>query len=448
MSAAVPEEVLSLEVACTREGCGWRGELGTIKQTCPYEPVLCACGEKVQRGKLEAHQQQDCRLRRHTCVLCGETVFVMGDHLRVCPEVVVHCTNDECCTTLKRKEAVKHQKECPHRMIRCTNKCGKEVTSIALPSHLEHKCPKRIVTCSYCKEKEGTYVFVTGDHLHDCPDHPLPCVNEGCQENVKRRDMLGHCYQHCLHQITGCGNGCGQDMKRQELAEHEASRCPRRIMTCAHCEKRDVGEFILGDHVRKCPEVRIPCHNEDCLEVIKRYNVDEHQDTCPHGLVSCPYSSIGCYSAIKRRDLVQHKTRNTDRHLSLAIDHIFVQEQSLTSRANQCEKQLLGQQIIWEREKLDLTHRLDHMTNRVDQCERRVSEQKRDLEEEKQNRRQRARFDTREPTQPNQQSNWKSILATIVCVILIIGFAVAPETIVQLIMVVLVIFLMFMVFMR
>ena len=394
------------------EGCEWSsthaGELGDHLQTCLYEPITCGvCDEKVRRLQLEAHQQSDCPLRQHICMLCQEAGayrFIMGEHLATCPEVMVYCTNDGCSEMLKRQEIGKHKKECVHRLVRCTNKCGKEMKFINLTSHLEHRCPNRIITCSYCKN-EGIYRFMTGEHLDDCPDQPLLCINEGCEERVKRKDMINHCYQHCQHQVIGCGNGCGQEMKRSDVGEHEKSHCPKRKATCAQCGKQDLSDLILGDHIKSCPEMKLPCYNEGCHETIKRCNMEKHQDICPHALVSCPYSSIGCYAAIKRYHLAQHKSDNIDHHLGLAIDRIHSQEEQI----NTFERRARDHQTSMEDEQHRMEERLNHL-------EAWIQEQQQDMEHERHNTRERLNgLET-----PNRPADMKLTFEQKMCAIVIV----------------------------
>ena len=145
-------KVNELKIHCTnhREGCGWVGELGGLKnhldsdKGCGYVKVTCTnkgCGERVSRKDLQTHLQESCCYRPYEWEHCG------------------HKDAHKAITGL-------HYSECPEYPLACPNRCG--VTSIrrrAMP-----------------------------DHHSSCPLEPLDCqfTDAGCTEKIARRDMEDH----------------------------------------------------------------------------------------------------------------------------------------------------------------------------------------------------------------------------------------------------------------
>ena len=47
--------------------------------------------------------------------------------------------------------------------------------------------------------------------------------------------------------------------------------------------------------------------------------MEQHQATCPHMIVSCRYSSVGCKQKIKRGDIQTHNKECMEEHLDNAV---------------------------------------------------------------------------------------------------------------------------------
>ena len=50
--------------------------------------------------------------------------------------------------------------------------------------------------------------------------------------------------------------------------------------------------------------------------------LDSHLQSCPHHMVECPYSYIGCCVRVRRREAEEHRQRSTEQHLQLAASRI------------------------------------------------------------------------------------------------------------------------------
>ena len=154
INKAIIREVKELKVRCTnhREGCGWVGELGGLKnhldsdKGCGYVEVRCIneeCGERVSRKDLQTHLQEKCYYRPYECE---------------------HCGHKDTYRDITRYRG--HYSECPEHPLACPNRCG--VTGIrrrAMP-----------------------------DHHSSCPLEPLNCPfkDAGCKRKIARKDMEDH----------------------------------------------------------------------------------------------------------------------------------------------------------------------------------------------------------------------------------------------------------------
>ena len=143
----VIREVNELKIRCTnhREGCGWVGELGGLKNHlgsengCGYVWVTCTnkgCRKRVSRKDLQTHLYEKCYYRpresRH-----GKSLKKQG-----------------------------HYSECPDFPLDCPNSCGMTgIRHTAMP-----------------------------DHHRSCPLEPLDCPfkDAGCTEKIARKDMEDH----------------------------------------------------------------------------------------------------------------------------------------------------------------------------------------------------------------------------------------------------------------
>ena len=131
--------IKSLEVYCTNResyclqddsSCQWKGYLKHIDthlQQCPYQFISCTndCGEYVQRKQLQYHLENDCPNRLIICQYCKEEdtyEFIMGDHLEICPQYLILCTNEGCDQEIPRLQMKLHKESCPKEITCCQYK--------------------------------------------------------------------------------------------------------------------------------------------------------------------------------------------------------------------------------------------------------------------------------------------------------------------------------------
>ena len=122
VQANVP--LLKCRCPLSLEGCGWSGEIGSIREhmdTCLKLLIECSleCGAVLERGGLVEHQREVCPTRKKLCEYCGQNIQAGKEntHTRVCshnPEGEVACPYKEIgCDTvwLLRKHLERHLTE-------------------------------------------------------------------------------------------------------------------------------------------------------------------------------------------------------------------------------------------------------------------------------------------------------------------------------------------------
>ena len=181
-----------------KEGCQWVGHLKDLDNNhlpkCPNEVVVCEieqsndsqkmpmwqlysrrnpiCGAQVQRCQLEKHMTTECQWRQVICRRCqkqGSYRLMSGEHVEVCPNVLLPCSNEGC----------------PEKIKRC------------LMADHHNVCPKEVVTCQYvsvgCKTKLKR---------EDISTHNQQCMESHLKSAVAKIDIL-HSEIEDLHSLTG-----------------------------------------------------------------------------------------------------------------------------------------------------------------------------------------------------------------------------------------------------
>ena len=115
---------------------------------------------------------------------------------------------------------------CGFTLLPCLNECKEDNETIKLlrkdiEAHKKEVCPRRQYKCLHCQES-GEYRERTTTHLEECPKMKIPCPNDGCDEKIKRCDILEH-RQECLYEEVSCkytNIGCKKKFLRKDLEDH------------------------------------------------------------------------------------------------------------------------------------------------------------------------------------------------------------------------------------
>ena len=169
----------------------------------------------------------------------------------------------------------------------------------------------------------------------------------------------------CGFSFVSCPNECKEcdNILRKDMDEHEKV-CPRRQYECPHCKHAGEYHERTTIHLEVCPQMEVPCPNQDCKEHVKRCNITLHRQECSFEEVSCKYVKIGCECCLTRKQLKAHED-NTEQHLSVAIDTICKQQSTI-----RCQEDMLAKlQSKFE----DLTFKITTLEAKVLRHMRRLS---------------------------------------------------------------------------
>ncbi|KAE8600560.1 hypothetical protein XENTR_v10013311 [Xenopus tropicalis] len=170
--------------------------------------------------------------------------------------------------------------------------------------------------------------------------------------------MLGRYQEHlgqCLYEMTLCSNdGCHDQMIRKELKGHLESECKLRQEACIYC-KQTMASINLTIHVGLyCQLYPVPCPNA-CPVTCPRAELDKHLCECPEAELQCTFSNYGCNVMVKRSKVKEHED-------TFLRDHMLY----VLNRNMKLEEQVLGLQ-----QNLDLKeHQIQQLSDTVKWCEK------------------------------------------------------------------------------
>ena len=160
----VDRKIRSLHVVCVNKekGCEWQGKLNDLDvhifnesskgDGCMYEDVECnnGCGETIQRQFINTHMATDCPCRKIDCQHCnlsGTYGFITGDHMKVCPKVVIPCPNHCDTNNILREDMDEHRKVCSREIVNCKYMrlgCGTRVERKEVERHGKEKVEEHL----------------------------------------------------------------------------------------------------------------------------------------------------------------------------------------------------------------------------------------------------------------------------------------------------------------
>lgn len=152
-----------------------------------------------------------------------------------------------------------------------------------------------------------------------------------CLELLREPQLTSCCGQHfcksCLESVLARGMRC--PLCNQDFAAIIDRRIEREIRALqVRCRYKSEGCDWVGnlgdlrDHLdakkgpRRCLFTKLPCP-KGCGQNIRRTDLNDHQQHCPHQCVGCEFANVGCTEKVKRKDLVQHMQENTQKHLGM-----------------------------------------------------------------------------------------------------------------------------------
>ena len=224
---------------------------------------------------------------KYSCPVCFELMFV--------PQLLSCCGHHVCDPCLKKIQ--NSNMAGPRRCPLCQNTdfstmlnkgMAREVRSVHV------YCPNMSRGCDWMGElnsvEEHLSPGVSKSVARACQFETVVCPNEGCKEEVIRRD----------------------------LAYHQNEVCRYRQVECEYCKDyRSTYDDVTTTHSPNCPARPVDCPN-GCGEVnLPRAQLDEHLEKCPHQLIDCDFKSVGCGFRRKREAMGGHLELNTTFHMKL-----------------------------------------------------------------------------------------------------------------------------------
>ncbi len=95
-------------------------------ETCDYVKLPCTndCGlSQFLRKDLQMHIEEECPYRQYSCPHCQETdeyEDITGTHTKICPKMIIECSNaPHCKTTFPRETKHTHLSTCQYQEVAC-----------------------------------------------------------------------------------------------------------------------------------------------------------------------------------------------------------------------------------------------------------------------------------------------------------------------------------------
>lgn len=195
-----------------------------------------------------------------------------------------------------------HQTGCGHRFcqqciltlrgLNAVPTCPVDKETIKMHEVFKDNCCKREVLNLYvfCKNlPDCNSKIILGryqEHLQQCLFESVQCTNDGCCDQILRKDLKDHLSQHCKF--------------REEM--------------CQYCNKYVVLINIKNHEENDCPDYPMPCL-QNCSQIILKKEIEKHHTVCPETEVDCPYKQYGCLIKVKRGKLAEHENGALREHM-------------------------------------------------------------------------------------------------------------------------------------
>ncbi|XP_065675048.1 TNF receptor-associated factor 6-B-like isoform X2 [Hydra vulgaris] len=202
------------------------------KYECPIcimalrKPILTKCGHRL-------------------CLSCSEEMRTRNNGVLVCPldntnlkpeqtfrdkaierdilQLKVKCNNflKKCQWTGELKAINNHLGSCEYEEVKCLNEqCTTSILRKELSDHMETKCIYRLINCQHCNQK--ILSCENQIHLETCECLLLYCVNQ-CGMKIFRKEISSHIIDSCANAIIPCQYyyiGCNFKGMRKEQDTH------------------------------------------------------------------------------------------------------------------------------------------------------------------------------------------------------------------------------------
>ena len=208
-----------LRVRCDNRtrGCEWVGHMKDLKDghipKCPNHLVPCTnlcgksnpkpffgifnpskCGVLVQRHDLHKHMTQLCKWRLVKCSRCKlerTHHFITGQHIKMCPDVLVLCSNEGCEIKIKRKDLPEHQTSCPKQIVSCRYSsvgCKARITRENVASHNQECMEQHLDSAVDTVEKALKRIEILEDKVSKASEDAMEWLRDDNDVDVQYYD--------------------------------------------------------------------------------------------------------------------------------------------------------------------------------------------------------------------------------------------------------------------
>ena len=184
------------------------------------------------------------------------------------------------------------------------------------------------VRCPICQNEEFDTMLNKG-LARDVRQLQVYCPNtsEGCDwvgefgdvETHLSPDVSDNSARLCQFEKIACSNeGCEEEVYRRNLAVHQSEHCQYRIAECPYCESyHSTYDDLTTNHYFSCLAYPVDCPNGCGEQSLPRSKLKEHLEKCPNQVVECDFKPFGCTIRRSKSTMNGHLDMNTNFHMRL-----------------------------------------------------------------------------------------------------------------------------------
>nr|XP_047130467.1 TNF receptor-associated factor 5 isoform X2 [Hydra vulgaris] len=251
------------------------------------KPILTKCGHRLCLSCSE-----EMRKRKNGVLVCPidntnlkpEQTFRDKAIERAVLQLKVKCNNflKNCQWTGELKAIDNHLETCEYQEVKCLNEqCSTSLLRKELSDHMETKCIYRLVTCQYCNQKIRFCEMQI--HLETCESLPLYCVNQ-CGMKILRKEMSTHITDSCANTVIPCQYfyiGCNFKGMRKEQDTHVNSSTQNHFSMSISKIAALENKIMLNEHETTILKNEVTIIKNEMEEMKTKMAIPKDEKLCP-----------------------------------------------------------------------------------------------------------------------------------------------------------------------
>ena len=214
--------------------------------------------------------------------------------------------------------------------------CGHRVCQSCLEPIMRNRNPK----CPMDNlPLNGEKVFPDNGCLRQILSLMILCKrnSEGCEWSGPLSEEEDH-ENECGYVDIECPNSCGEMIKKREVESHN-NECIFREEPCEYCHI-GVTASQRNLHLETCPKLPVDCPwNCGARNMSREMLVLHKLRECSLSVLECKYSDAGCKFTAKRDEMDQHMETATKEHLALVHEKLLRQQKCLEAQTESIQLQ-------------------------------------------------------------------------------------------------------------